>query len=51
MSGSNLAKSALINFGLLQLSAIPRMKPLGTSYLEWTVYFVPRNRDFPGKRL
>jgi len=29
---ANLAKSALINFGLIQLSAIPEMKPPGTSY-------------------
>jgi len=33
MDGSNLVhKARLISFGLIQLSAIPGMKPLSTSY-------------------
>jgi len=32
MGGSNLGKARLINFGLIQLSAIPGMKPLSKSY-------------------
>jgi len=32
MGGSNLAQGRLIHFGLIQLSAIPGMKPLSKSY-------------------
>jgi len=46
-----IAKSALINFGLIQLSAVPGMKPPSTSYTIGmnSLFYNKKQRFFAGK--
>ena len=46
MGGSNLAQATLINFELIQFTAIPGMKPLSYPYFVTTK---GSQEQFPGK--
>ena len=48
MGGSNLAQAPLVNFGLIQFSAIPGVKPLSCPYFVATR---GGQEQFPGKRV